>query len=211
MTARWNNKSKSLGERPEAGFALTVVPLRPSSPPLTERMDDELMQLASAGVDEAFSMLVRRYQGVVRGYCARRCGNTQAGDDVAQEVFVELWRTRARYQARGRFRSYLFTIVQTRTLNAVQRYRPFEELTQDMPRPGSELDAVLEAERRRQILHQLSLLPNKLGEALLLRFFVGLEYEEMAQVLGRSQTTVRSRVFHGVKRLRNLLGEDRDP
>jgi RNA polymerase sigma-70 factor, ECF subfamily len=187
----------------------TVVPLRPQA--LTERTDDELMQLASAGVDEAFSLIVRRYQSLVRGYCARRCGSSHAGDDVAQEVFVELWRTRARYQPRGKFRSYLFTIVQTRTLNAVMRTRPSEELTHDIPNPGDELDAVLAAERKRRVQHQISQLPSKLGEALLLRFFAGLEYEEMAEALGRSQTTVRSRVFHGVMRLRGLLGEDRNP
>jgi RNA polymerase sigma-70 factor, ECF subfamily len=195
--------------RAEDPSAAAVIPLR--KPGLAERSDDELMQLASAGVDEAFAQLVRRYAGQVRGFCSRRCGGAAAGDDVAQEVFLELWRTRGRYEPRGKFRSYLFTIVQTRALNAVQR-RPKEvELDCEVALPGLELDAVLQAERARRLHQKLSLLPLRLQEALLLRFSAGLGYEEMAEVLKRSSSTVRSRVFHGVMRLRKLLGKDRDP
>ena len=186
-----------------------VIPLH--RPALAERTDDELMRLASAGVDEAFAMLVRRYSGQVRGYCTRRCGGNGQGDDVAQEVFMELWRARGRDEPQGKFRSYLFTIVQTRTLNAVQR-RPREvELTHELSLPGQELDAVLEAERVRRLHQRLSLLPRKLEEAVCLRYAAGLDYGEMAGVLQRSQSTVRSRVFHGLIRLRELLGKDRDP
>lgn len=168
------------------------------------------MQLASAGVDEAFAQLVRRRSGQVRAYCARRCGGSAAGDDVAQEVFVELWRTRARYEPRGKFLAYLFTIAQTRSMNAVTR-RPHEvELAHDVPLPGQELEEVLRVERLRWLHQKLGLLPRQMQEAVLLRFSAGLDYAEMAEVLQRSQSTVRSRVFHGLMRLRSLLGKDRD-
>ena len=171
------------------------------------------MQLASAGVDEAFAQLVRRHAGQVRSYCTRRCGGAAAGDDVAQEVFLELWRMRERYQPRGKFRAYLFTIVQTRVLNAVQR-RPREvELAHDLALPGQELvgvDAVLQAERARRLHDKLGHLPSQMQEAVWLRFSAGLDYAEMAEVLNRSQSTVRSRVFHGLMRLRKLLGKDHD-
>jgi RNA polymerase sigma-70 factor, ECF subfamily len=200
---------KQTGRLEDRSSDCAVIPLR--RPALAERSDDELMQLASAGVDEAFAKLVLRYAGQVRSYCTRRCGGAAQGDDVAQEVFVELWRTRARYEPRGKFRSYLFTIVQTRALNAVQR-RPREvELTHDISLPGQALDTVLEAERGRRLQHKLSLLPPRLQEAVWLRYAAGLDYGEMAEVLQRSQTTIRSRVFHGLMRLRNLLGEDQDP
>ncbi len=186
----------------------TVIPLRRSS--LDEHTDDELMQLASAGVDNAFAELIRRHQRDVRGYCCRHCGGT-AGEDVAQEVFLELWRTRERYEPRGRFRSYLFTIVHTRVLNAVRR-RPREvELVENSHLTGGELDAVLEAERARRVHLKLARLPRGLQEALLLRFAAGLDYAEMSEVLNRSQSTVRSRVFQGLLRMRKLLRKDREP
>lgn len=186
----------------------TVIPFRRSS--LEEHTDDELMQLASAGVDNAFAELVRRHQREVRGYCCRCCGGT-AGDDVAQEVFLELWRTRERYEPRGRFRSFLYTIVHTRVLNAVQR-RPREvELDEKTHFAGGELDAVLEAERVRRLRLKLARLPHNLQQALLLRFAAGLDYAEMAEVLKRSQSTVRSRVFHGLLRMRKLLRRESEP
>jgi RNA polymerase sigma-70 factor (ECF subfamily) len=144
----------------------------------------------------------------VRGFCARFCGGPAAGDDVAQEVFVELWRTRSRYEPRGKFRSYLFLIAQTRCLNAVRRKRHEEELSDDFVQPGTELEALLDSDRARRVHRKLELLPSKLREALLLRYAGELDYEEMARVLRRSPSTVRSRVFHGLLRLRKLLGEE---
>ena len=203
------------GRAPPAG---DVVPLRPKDHvpgqalpgEAKERSDDELMQLAAGGSDDAFALLVRRYQGQVRSYCAWRCGGVATGDDVAQEVFVELWRTRARYEPRGRFRAFLFTIVHTRALNAVLRRPREEELACDMPVQTAEVDAFLEADRARRLHQKLDLLPKKLREALLLRFSAGLGYVEMAQVLRRSQSTVRSRVFYGITRLRELVGNEDD-
>lgn len=194
-----------------ASAPVTLVLLRPSPGGVDERGDDELMQLACAGVDAAFASLVLRYQAQVRGYCARKCGGATLGDDVAQEVFTELWRSRGRYQPRGKFRSYLFRIAQTRALNAVTR-RPIEEpLPMEVPTESGDLDDLLRAERIRQVEKKLALLPDKLREALLLRFAAGLGFDEMAQILARPQATIRSRVFHGVLRLRELLGKDVEP
>jgi len=188
-----------------------VVPFPRSETALPSRSDDELMRLSSAGMDDAFATLVRRYQGAVRGFCARFCGGPATGDDVAQEVFVELWRTRERYEPRGKFRAYLFLIAQTRCLNAVRRRRSEEELGQDLVQPGTEIEALLDHDRALRVQKKLELLPRKLREALLLRYSAGLDYEEMAKVLARSPSTVRSRVFHGLLRLRRLFGEEGRP
>lgn len=197
---------------------LTVVPLRrgdrttsdgeKADRSLSQRDDDELMQLACAGVEEAFTTLVRRYEARVRRYCSRMCGGAAAGDDVAQESFVQLWRTRQAYEPCGRLRSYLFTIVHSRCLNAVRARRRDPEPVAEGVQPTTGLDALLEAERARRMESKLALLPPKLRQALALRFAAELEYDEMAALLGRPQATVRSRVFHGVARLRKLLGKD---
>jgi RNA polymerase sigma-70 factor, ECF subfamily len=210
MTREANTSVAQITDAPTTSSTAAIIPLRQPlrKHELDERSDDELMQLASAGLDEALALLVRRYQHQVRSYCARRCASWATGDDVAQEVFVELWRGRARYEPRGRFRSYLFTIVQTRTLNAIQRRPREEELPPELPLPGDELDALLAAERSRRIQDKLGLLPSRLREAVLLRLCAGLDYDEIAQVLHRTPSAIRSRVFHGVMRLRQLLGKD---
>jgi RNA polymerase sigma-70 factor (ECF subfamily) len=186
----------------------TLVPFPKAEVALSARTDDDLMRLCAAGMDDAFALLVRRHQGAVRGFCARMCGGSATGDDVAQEVFVELWRSRTRFEPRGRFRSYLFLIARTRCLNAVRRRRDEEDLSADLVQPGTELEAILERDRARRVQQKLALLPARLREALLLRYSAGLDYDEMARVLDRSQSTVRSRVFHGILRLRQLFGKE---
>src|SRR5215510_13065365 len=79
--------------------------------PLGERDDDGLMLLASQGLADAFAVLIGRHQRALRSFCARTAGNTRAGDALAQEVFVTLWRRRNEYEPRGRFKAYLFTIA----------------------------------------------------------------------------------------------------
>jgi RNA polymerase sigma-70 factor (ECF subfamily) len=186
----------------------TLVPFPKPDGALPSRTDDDLMRLAAVGVGEAFEMLVKRHQGAVRGFCARMCGGSATGDDVAQEVFVELWRSRARYEPRGRFRPYLFLIARTRCLNAIRSRRDEADAGADLVQPGTELEAILERERARRVQHKLAQLPAKLREALLLRYAAGFDYEEMARLLERSPSTVRSRVFHGLLRLRQLFGEE---
>jgi RNA polymerase sigma-70 factor (ECF subfamily) len=185
-----------------------LIALHPSADGLEGRDDDQLMQLACAGVEAAFALLVVRYQNQVRSYCMRKCkGSAATGDDVAQDVFTELWRTRSRYQPRGKFRAYLFRIAHTRALHAATRCRPCDELPDQAPADEGDFDRLLEAERVRRVQHKLALLPEKLREAILLRFAAGLDFHEMAQILARPEATARSRVFHGILRLRELLAE----
>jgi RNA polymerase sigma-70 factor (ECF subfamily) len=170
---------------------------------LAQRSDDELMTLAAAGLVEAFSELVRRYERPVRGLCGKILGGRAEGDDVAQEVFLELWRTRGRYEERGRFRAFLFTTARNRSLN--------EAITAHDLAPAVEhIDALLAAERRQQLQRLVQRLPPKLRDAIWLRFSAELEYAEIAAIVHRPEETVRSRVFLALKRLRRLIDGGRE-
>jgi RNA polymerase sigma-70 factor (ECF subfamily) len=188
-----------------------VIPItrarRPSA--LPERTDDELMELASASLKEAFAELVRRYGDRVRNYCNK--WDPQRGDDLAQEVFFQLWNARERYQPTGQFQVYLFTIVRNRCRNAKRswiRRPPLEPLPPSLVDPGrgDQLDAMLEWERNRRVQRSVTALPPKLKEAVLLRFGEGLSYAEMATILRAPEPTIRSRVFLGLRRLQQELG-----
>jgi RNA polymerase sigma-70 factor (ECF subfamily) len=73
---------------------------------------------------------------------------------------------------------------------------------------SSGLDELLARERQRRVHAAIGRLPTKQREAVLLRFDQGLDYAELARVLDSSETTIRSRVFQGLKKLRELLQED---
>jgi RNA polymerase sigma-70 factor (ECF subfamily) len=191
-----------------------VVPIRPPAA-LGERDDDALMELTAAGHPAAFEVLASRYLGQLGRYAGRFLGDDQAGQEVAQEVLLEAWAQRDRYRGGGRFKVYLLTIARNRCRNRARdlgrrRAAPVQAAVLDeVPALGGEqLDQLLEAERALKVRQATAALPEKLREAVLLRFDQGLSYGEMAQLLGRLEVTVRSRVFLGLRRLRATLGEE---
>ncbi len=199
-----------------------VLPLRPPRPargeaPLEARDDDELMALAAAGERRAFEVLAARHLGLLAGYCAKFLGSPAAGLEVAQDVLVEAWSRREAYRAEGRFRVFLLTVARARCLNRARDERrrqgrapPLEAAGPAAAAPG-QLEALLERERRRRVHAALHGLPAPLREAVLLRYDRGLDYAEIAQVVGRSEATARSLVFRALKRLRSGLAAEEEP
>lgn len=181
--------------------------------PLGERDDDALMLLASQGLSEAFGVLVARHQRALRNFCARSTGDARAGDDIAQEVFVTLWRQRRAYEPRGRFKSYLFTIALGRAKNERRARRRRAEEPATSPRPettsefgSAQLDALEASERARRLHELVAKLPEEQAEAIRLRYSAELAYAEIAALTDEPEATVRSRVFLGLKHLKRLIG-----
>lgn len=175
---------------------------------LDQRDDAQLMKQVKAGSQAAMAELVRRYQQRVRSYCRR--WDADQGDDLAQDVFCELWRGRARYREEGRFAVYLYTIVRNRCRNARRTLfrrptmAPLDE--QSLEHKGRDQLAILEEqERQRRLDHAVTKLPTKLREALLLRFAEDMDYRQIGEIVGAKEVTVRSRVHHGLAKLRALI------
>jgi RNA polymerase sigma-70 factor (ECF subfamily) len=186
-------------------------PIVPEGAPFSTRSDDELMVISAAGVTVAFAVLVARHEARVRAYCGRFCRNRAIGDDVAQECFLRLWQVRAGYAPSGQFTSFLLRIAENRCKNELRgRARRPEVLGVATEAPASSADQLDEllAARRQQAVHDgLAKLPDVQRRAILLRFAGGLDYEQIAAIVGRPEPTVRSRVFHGIARLRRLLAK----
>lgn len=195
--------------------AANVVPLHAPTA-LSGRDDDALMALAAADHRPAFEVLAHRYLARIAGYAAKYLGDTGAGDDVAQEVLLEAWLLRAHYRGSGRLAAFLLTIARNRCRNAARnawrRSAAGHALGAGPPagaaESGDQLDRLLDAERERRVLEVMLRMPDKHREALLLRIDQGLAYADMARMLGVPQVTVRSRVHHALRRLREELGED---
>jgi len=182
--------------------------------PADERADDELMRLAAAGERAAFEVLVRRHQARVRAYCARWCGNSAHGDDLAQECFVELWRRRSRYLPEGKLKAYLFHIAANRCKNQQRSEGRRLALVEADPNPAGERAPISDRfalrERHEHVQTGLAKLPEPQREALLLRYSAELEYAAIASLLGEPEATVRSRVFLGLIKLRRLLRRENE-
>ena len=183
-------------------------PLRPAREPaasLEERDDDELMQLACAGMERAFETLIRRYQKPLRAFCERACGNG-AGDEIVQEIFVTVWACRHSYEPRGRFQSYLFTIAYRRSRNALRAgSRQSSGGLFDPPAGHSPVDDVIAHEQRTRLDALLQKLSQEQRSAILLHYSAGLDYDEIARIVRRPSSTIRARVFSGLARLRRFM------
>jgi RNA polymerase sigma-70 factor (ECF subfamily) len=199
-----------------------VVPLRslPTGNTVEQGDDDQLMMLAAGGAKPAFGVLVARYMARVTKYCLRFVGQASAAEELAQEIFLELWARRARYRSQGKFVVFLFTLARHRCLNRLrqdsrQQRREQAELDGQASASGAcaadQLDVLLEQERQRRLRSALLVLSPKLREAVLLRFDQGLDYPDVARILGCSESTTRSRIRLAMQRLREELRGGKSP
>jgi RNA polymerase sigma-70 factor (ECF subfamily) len=177
--------------------------------------DRDLVKAAAAGDRDAFDDLVRRYQGQIVNLARAMTASDADVDDMAQEVFVRVWRSLAGFRGESAFRTWLYGIA----LNVIRTHRgrrsKLRALFWTAP-AGSDEDPVQQARDedpgveqkvilRDAIDRALKLLPDELRDALVLRDVQGLEYREISETLGVPIGTVESRIFRARQRLRPLL------
>ncbi|HXX67964.1 MAG TPA: sigma-70 family RNA polymerase sigma factor [Polyangiaceae bacterium] len=183
-----------------------------SSASLAERTDDELMTLAQAGLRPAFAVLVERHAARVVQLCSRFVGDADVGAELAQETWVAVWQHRARYRPDGKFVVWLITAGRNRCRNHLRNHRVAQRhaatAAADAPTPD-QIDALLSGERARRVREALARLPEAMREALILRFAEDLRYDEMVAIMRVGGSTLRSRVHHGLRLLREMLGKSR--
>jgi RNA polymerase sigma-70 factor (ECF subfamily) len=198
---------------------LRLVTARSRSVALEDNPDEDLMLAASVGSREAFGVLVTRYLGRLTSYCAKLTSDDRIAEEFAQDVLLAVWRTRRDYHPGRPFRVFLFTIASNRCRNHARSWRrglrwfgrrgEAEALDAVPALDAGQLDRMLAEERRRRVRRALAALPARARDVLLLRFEQDLSHAEIAEITGSTESTVRSRVFHALRKLELALEEDR--
>ena len=178
--------------------------------------DMALVRAAASGEREAFETLVRQHTGRVYNIALRVCGNPADAEDVAQEVFLKLYRSLDRFEGESAFSTFLYRVTTNAALDLLrQRKRreaePLEtEESAALPAGSGDLpeEELTRRELRRAVRRGMEKLPAGQRAALALRELEGLSYAEIANVLGLSEGTVKSRIARGRERLRVLLERD---
>ena len=190
--------------------------------------DAALVDRVRAGDSSASAALVNRYHADCWRFAYNMLGDRQDAEDATQETFLRVFRALRSYDERERFRPWLFRILanqcRTSLLQRKRRARWFvfgeqgerlvEQAVGSDPAAGGVLTEVEEADNRTllssALQNALSKLDVKQREAFLLKHGEGLEYEEMAQIVGASIPALKMRVKRACDALRPLISEARN-
>ncbi|MFP6896861.1 MAG: sigma-70 family RNA polymerase sigma factor [Roseibacillus sp.] len=197
-----------------------------TEPPPPERVDDDavdvsLMGKVSQGDHDAFEELVGRHQHAVVGTVAKMLGNASEAEDIAQQVFLRLWKSAPRYKPSAKFTTFLFTITRNLVFNETRRKQRRREHSldeqeddwhQQIPEGREhQPDAqILQSEIQRAVDRAIANLPHKQRLAVVLRRHEHMPYEEIAKVLGLSVSAVKSQLFRARATLRDALQQFMD-
>ncbi len=192
---------------------LRTIRARPADPPLDDGdRAGALLRRAGRGDQAAFAQLFDELSPVVYGVVLKVVRDPSQAEEVAQEVFVELWRLAARFDGtKGTARSWAATLAHRRAIDRVRseqasrdrQDRDAAQTVRDHDVVVAEVESSIDQARVRRALTQLSDLQR---EAVELAYFGGHTYREVAVLLDVAEGTVKSRIRDGLIRLRDELG-----
>jgi RNA polymerase sigma-70 factor, ECF subfamily len=174
--------------------------------------DESLLARVARGDDDALGSLYDRFGRVAYGLALRILRDERLAEDAVQEAFLAVWRQAASFRPeRANARSWVLTFVHRRAVDLVRREerRRAEPLeTEAEAATGSTAEAVELRGRREAVQRALAQLPEEQRRPIELAYYGGFSQSELAERLGEPLGTIKSRMFTGLKRLRELLGTE---
>ncbi len=177
---------------------------------LVEDIDSAALRALAEGDPTAFAQIVDRWQIRLINFFYRSTGNRADAEDLAQETFIELNRAATRYQARGTFSAFIFTLAQRRLIDSYRKKarRPLEYVDPSELLMQSQSEATDHSQEIEEAFHRaLAALPENHRAAILLLQQQGLSYDEIAQSLDTSVSSVKTWIHRARKHLREALKE----
>jgi RNA polymerase sigma-70 factor (ECF subfamily) len=181
--------------------------------------DLELMLRVRAGDAESFDQLLNRHRGPLVGFLFRMVHDQALAEDLAQDVFLRVYQSRERYQPEAKFTTWLYRIATNLALNAIRDRKESSRsampegepadaasMAERLPdgRPSAE-QALIESDRERLIRGAVDSLPQNQRAAVILHKYQEVDYRQIAEVLGVSESAVKSILFRAYENLRGRL------
>ncbi len=179
------------------------------------------MRRTQKGDKQAFSLLYERYSSSVLSYLYRMLGSVEDVESIGQEVFLRAFRFAATYRYPEKFSTWLFTITRNLAINSARRRKrsPVRSVT-ELNLEGVEIssdpyqvatratDHLETQEEIARVLHALEDLPQDQKEVIVLGVFQDMSYAQMEEITQTKAVTLRSRMFHGLRKLAKMIGGD---
>ncbi|HEX2436459.1 MAG TPA: sigma-70 family RNA polymerase sigma factor [Solirubrobacterales bacterium] len=178
--------------------------------------DEDLMPLVARKDPNAFEVFYDRHGGAAYSLAHRIVGDPAAAEDVTQEAFLSMWRSKARYDpTRGSVRAWALGIVRNRAIDTLRKEggrAPKLNLDDDAALDRTEApertDAeALRRETARQVRGALGGLPSEQSQVIELAYFGGFTHSEIARMLGTPIGTVKGRMRLGLEKMRGQFAE----
>jgi RNA polymerase sigma-70 factor, ECF subfamily len=184
------------------------------------RSDVQLMLDVKAGDEQSFELLLQRYRTPLVNFLYRMVRSREQAEDLAQEVFIRVYRAREEYVPSAKFTTWLFRIATNLALNSLRDHRYQKlEMSIDAPvtadaeggeeRPFELADKhptieqkLIEESRKKMIRRAIEKLPEKQRAAVLLHKYQDLDYAEIAKILSCSESALKSLLFRAYEMLR---------
>jgi RNA polymerase sigma-70 factor, ECF subfamily len=198
------------------------APAAVATPISGELTDADVMLRVKAGDDSAFDYLVQKYRRPMIHFMYRMAHNAAAAEDLAQEVFLRVYRSRATYQPSAKFTTWLYRIATNLGVNYVRdRRHERPESTVNLDEPDQETgqtpdladkaasveDEMLRRERLDAIRKKVEALPERQRIAVVMHKYQQMDYRQIAEVLKLSESATKSLLFRAYETLRNELKE----
>jgi RNA polymerase sigma-70 factor (ECF subfamily) len=184
--------------------------------------DADVMLRVKAGDESAFQYLVEKYRRPMVNYMYRTAHNAAAAEDLTQEVFLRVYRSRESYQATAKFTTWLYRIATNLAVNHARDTRherpeqmvsldePDESTGLSMDVPDSSLtveEKILRRERMAAIRQRVQALPERQRMAVIMHKYQHMDYRQIGEVLKLSESATKSLLFRAYETLRGQLKE----
>ncbi|MET1255808.1 RNA polymerase sigma factor [Aliikangiella maris] len=176
-----------------------------------QRKDEKLIEKALAGSQSSWVTLVKRYEGLIYNYCLRMTYNSSDAMDLMQEVFIAIYRNLPAYRGQGQFKSWMMRIASNKTIDFLRAsgrnplFKAGEIDDDDFHSSNSPESEYMQFSTNKQIKSLLAQLSEEQRVVIELKFFQHLTFEEISQQTGVAISTLKTRLYTSLQKLKGQL------
>lgn len=182
--------------------------------PLEEITDEELMLECQKDNLKAFNLIFRRYEKRIYNFSFRFVGDSLSAEEITLDTFMRVYRARKRYKPTARFSTWLYSIARNLCRDFSKAKSKYEVISEDIcelnlvaASRSNPDEMLLKGELKVKVKEAINSLPQKQREVIIMSYYEGLTYPEIASILRCSPASVKMAAHRAYLKLRELLSE----